>query len=249
MAADALWALRDAATEAGVDGDRHDVEAAAEALLDARPAMAALRNRVNRAMAGAGSPAAVERAATEGLVRAAKADAGAAELAAGTIDGGRVLTLSRSGTVRRALLAARPAVEVLASLPGGEGHGVAEALADAGLTVGSHPDAAVYDRCRSGAVDAVLVGADAVTPDGGVVNKVGSRAAALAAGCADVPFYAVCASDKVRPAGSIEPPHEPLFDLTPPAFVTAVLTERGRLTAEAVRAVAAEHRSLADWRD
>lgn len=251
IALDALWALRDAATAA----DRDDtglapVAAVARRLLAARPSMTALANRVNRAMAGADTPAAIERAATEGIVRAHDADAAAAALAAETVGDGRVLTLSRSGTVRAALLVGRPAVDVLASRPGGEGLAVAAELTDAGLAVSSYPDAAVYDRLSSGEVDAVLVGADSVGPDGSLVNKVGTRAAALAAERAGVPCYAVCASDKIRPAsgdGGPVPSFEPLFDVTPARLVTAFLTERGRLTPDDVHAVATEHRSWANW--
>lgn len=251
IAMDALWALRDAATAA----DREDtglapVAAVARRLLAVRPSMTALANRVNRAMAEADTPAAVQRAATEGIVRSHDADDAAAALAAETVGDGRVLTLSRSGTVRAALLAGRPAVDVLASRPGGEGLAVAAKLTDAGLAVSSYPDAAVYDRLRSGEVDAVLVGADSVGPDGSLVNKVGTRAAALAAERAGVPCYAVCASDKIRPAGEDGDPvpsFEPRFDVTPPRLVTAFLTERGRLTPDDVHAVATEHRSWANW--
>lgn len=258
IAIDALWALRDAAGRADGSGEGlASVESTAVELLEARPSMAALANRVNRVVADADTPSAVEAAATGGLVRAHEADAAAARLAAETVDGGRVLTLSRSGTVRAALLDARPAVVVLASRPGGEGRAVAEELAAAGLTVETAADAAVYDRLAAGDVDPVLVGADAVTPDGGVVNKVGTRAAALAADRASVPCYAVCASDKVQPASAAAddtgsdvvaidtPTDQWVFDWTPPGLVTAVLTERGRLAAADVAAVAEEHRELA----
>lgn len=252
IALDGLWALRDAATVADSDDTGlAPVAAVARRLLAARPSMAALANRVNRAMAEADTSAAVERAATEGIVRAYDADEAAAALAAETVGDGRVLTLSRSGTVRAALLAGRPAVDVLASRPGGEGLAVAAELTDAGLAVSSYPDAAVYDRLASGEVDAVLVGADSVGPDGSLVNKVGTRAAALAAERAGVPCYAACASDKIRPAGAdgdAAPPFEPQFDLTPPRLVTAVLTERGRLAPDDVSAIAAEHGSWANWR-
>lgn len=252
IATDALWVLRDAATRARADGDGlARVESVAIELLEARPSMAALGNRVNRPMAGSETPADVERGTTEGIVRGAEADEEAAGLAAETVAGSRVLTLSRSGTVGTALLEARPAVVVLASRPGGEGVDVAEELADAGLDVSPCPDADVYEQLRSGAIDVVLVGADAVTPDGGVVNKVGTRAAALAAERAGVPFYAVCASDKIRPTPTDDelPALEPMFDRTPARLVSSILTERGRLTPDDVRTIAHEHRALTAWRD
>ncbi len=250
LATDALWALRDAASDAAARGaGLAPVAATARALLDARPAMVALGNRVDRAMAGAPTPAAVEDTASAAIERAHAADAAAARLAAEAVAGDRVLTLSRSGTVRAALLEARPDVLVAASRPGGEGLAVADELADAGLSASTCADAEIYDRLRSGEVGSVLVGADAVTPAGGVANKVGTWAAALAACWVDVPAYVACASDKVRPAGEGDrAPLELLFDLTPPGFVTAILTERGRLAPAEVRAVAEEHRELGAWR-
>jgi ADP-ribose pyrophosphatase YjhB (NUDIX family) len=47
--------------------------------------------------------------------------------------------------------------------------------------------------------DAVLVGADAVLADWSVVNKVGTRGAALAAAREGIPVYVVAAADKMRP--------------------------------------------------
>lgn len=251
ISTDALWVLRDAAVEAeSSGGELGAVERAALELVEARPGMAALATRVDRAMADAASSAEVVNAATAGLGRAAEADAAASSLAAETVEGRRVLTLSRSGTVRTALLESRPPVVVSASRPGGEGETVATELEAAGLDVERCADADVYARLRAGDVDTVLVGADAVTPVGGVVNKVGTWALALAACWVDVPTLVVCASDKVRAAGHPAPwrPLDPLFDLTPAPFATAVLTERGRLDADGVRAVAAEHRELAAWR-
>lgn len=254
IATDALWVLRDAATRARRAADGlGPVESVANDLLAARPSMAALANRVHRAMAHAEKPADVESATTEGIDRAVGADEEAAALAAETVAGSRVLTLSRSGTVRAALIEAGPEVVVLASLPGGEGHAVADELADAGVDIATCPDADVYERLRSGDVDAVLVGADAVTPAGGVVNKVGTRAAALAAEAAGIPFYAACASDKIRQSPTAGDDTEaasfdPMFDLTPPRLVTAVFTERGRLAPDAVSAIADEHRERTRWR-
>lgn len=251
IAVDALWVLRDAATR--VDGPQplDDIRHTAGQLIDARPSMAVLANRINRVISGADTPADIEAAATEAIIESYTATEEAAALAAQTVADGPVLTLSRSGTVRRALLAGRPAVEVLVSLPGGEGRQVAEALEAAGLSVSLVADAGVYDRCRTGAIGAVLVGADALTADGDLVNKVGTRATALAAELTGTPVYVACASDKIRPpsdADAAEAPLEPMFDVTPSRLITAVLTERGALTSEGIQAVSADHRSWRDWR-
>ena len=64
----ALEVLRDeAALAAEEGGDIKDVRDIAGALLDARPSMAALRNRVNRAVSDVETPVAAERAAIEGI--------------------------------------------------------------------------------------------------------------------------------------------------------------------------------------
>lgn len=251
IATDALWTLRDAAIDADATGGGPGiVDGTARALLEARPGMAAVATRIDRVMADATSPSEAVAGATAGLERAAAADKTAASLAAETVDDSPVLTLSRSGTVRAALLMVRPPVVVCASRPGGEGEAVAAELETAGLDVERCEDGDVYARLRAGDVEAVLVGADAVTPGGALINKVGTWAVALAARWVDVPTYAVCASDKIMSAASSarRPPFEPLFDLTPPAYVSAVLTERGQLGTEEVRTVAEEHRELGSWR-
>ena len=261
----ALEVLRDAAGAAAVRGDpMAAVVEVAEALLDARPSMAALGNRVNRAMAAADSPADVEAAAIEGIQRAHAADDAAAAEAATLIDGGTALTLSRSGTVLTALREGASAAIVAESRPAREGVGVAETLAEAGLDVTVCTDAAVAHHLAERDVDAVVVGADSVLPDGRVVNKTGTRMAALAAAREGVPCYVVAASDKVR---LDEEPHlesgdpdavydgeaaleaaNPTFDVTPADLVDGVVTERGVLDADDVSGVAEEHRELAAWR-
>jgi translation initiation factor 2B subunit (eIF-2B alpha/beta/delta family) len=274
----ALDVLRDYAGELAVAGDLPDVDAwgelatLAEELLDARPGMAALRNRVARAMseAEARTPDAVEAGARAAIERALDADDRAAGVAAERVRGDSVLTLSRPGTVSSALGRADPAGVVVAeSRPGGEGVEVAEALAAGGLDVTLVPDAAVAHHLGSDDVDAVLVGADAVLADGDVVNKVGTRVAALAADREGVPFYAVAARDKVSPEAAADPAatdlervdpadvydgdadlrvESPLFDVTPADLVDAVLTEEGALADDDVEQVAREHRELTDWR-
>ena len=263
----ALECLRDEAVLAAErGGDWGDVAAVARALLDTRPSMAVVANRVNRAMSDASEDRtleAVERAAREGHRRSREADAGAATLDS---DWERVLTLSRSGTVERALRdASLEGVLVAESRPAREGVGVAERLAEACevCEVTLHTDAAVGHVLASHDVDAVVVGADAVLADGRVVNKTGTRGAALSAEREGVPLHVVCAADKITPD---EEPHlesgppgaiydgeadievlNPTFDVTPPDLVTAVRTERGVLGADEVRAVAREHAELADW--
>jgi translation initiation factor 2B subunit (eIF-2B alpha/beta/delta family)/8-oxo-dGTP pyrophosphatase MutT (NUDIX family) len=267
----ALDVLRDRAAELAAGVDRADdrwTELAdlARELLAARSGMAALANRVNRAMAEADerTPAAVEQCAQAAVEGARTADDGAAERAASLLDGEAVLTLSRSGTVLAALRRADPAsVMVATSYPGGEGVDVAEALAADDVDATLVPDAAVAHHLATGEVDAVVVGVDTVLADGGVVNKVGTRGAALAAAREGVPLYAVTASDKVAPdadphLGSVdfrtvsdgEPPPSvaaPLFDVTPADLVAGIVTEEGVLDGDDVARAADDHRALAEW--
>jgi translation initiation factor 2B subunit (eIF-2B alpha/beta/delta family) len=264
----ALECLRDEAALRAERRVERPVRAVARALRDARPAMAVVENRVNRAMdraTDAEDPAAVERAAGETLAEAVDADERAAAWPDSLDAPESALTLSRSGTVRAALESADPArVFVAESRPAREGVGVAESLAE-GREVTLHTDAAMGHVLATEAVDAVVVGADAVLADGSVVNKTGTRLAALAAAREGVALYVVCAADKVTPR---EEPHlesgapgavyagdaplsvaNPTFDVTPADLVTAVLTERGVVDVASIREVAAEHASLADWDD
>lgn len=262
----ALEVLRD---EAAVASERADgwesLTGVARALLSARPAMTVVANRVNRAMDAAAderTPRAVEAAASDAIAAALDADDAAAATAADRLDGGRVVTLSRSGTVERALELADPAgVLVAESRPGGEGVDTAERLAEAGHDVALVPDAALAYELARGDYDAVLVGADTVLRDGRVVNKVGTRAVALAGTREGVPVYAVAARDKISP--DAEPRLEaaadvsdgdadldvsvPLFDVTPADLLDGVLTEDGLLGAGDIEAVADEHRERTDW--
>jgi translation initiation factor 2B subunit (eIF-2B alpha/beta/delta family)/ADP-ribose pyrophosphatase YjhB (NUDIX family) len=273
----ALEVLRDeAALAAERPGDPDSwspLTTLARDLLDARPSMAVVANRVNRAMAAASettTPDALESAALEGIDRSTTADADAAAIAADRLPG-RIATLSRSGTVAAAVEGADPAAVLVGeSRPGGEGVGTAERFAertDAAVTLTT--DAALADRLAATGVEAVVVGADTVLPDGRVLNKVGTRAAAAAAAAEEVDCYVVAASDKIA-AETAGPgvtdvdreerdPAEvyggdaavavanPTFDVTPSALVDAVVTERGALDADGIRAVAAEHRALAAW--
>lgn len=303
----ALEVLRDRAGELAAGAGGHEragggdpawreLAALARQLAAARPAMAAPANRVNRAMrearAAGGGAEAVERAAHAGIERALAADRDASARAAEMVAGRTVLTLSRSGTVEAALTGAHPppaAVIVAESRPGGEGVGVAERLAAAGLRVVLVPDAAVAWAIAAHRVEAVLIGADTVLPSGGVLsveqggrepaqvgaasparsrggvlNKIGTLPAALAASAAGVLVWAIAACDKVAPR-PLEPPGEqadpgdvyagsapgveagsPLFEVTPADLIAAVITERGALSADEVDAVAREMAALGD---
>jgi translation initiation factor 2B subunit (eIF-2B alpha/beta/delta family)/8-oxo-dGTP pyrophosphatase MutT (NUDIX family) len=261
---DRAGVLATAADDGGEEDGWDDLAALAEGLRAARPGMAVVGNRIDRTMAAASddrTSGAVERAARAGIERAFEADDGAAREGAARLDG-TVLTLSRSGTVTAALR--RAAVEellVCESRPAREGVGVAEELADE-TTATLAIDAAAAHLLAEHTVDAVVVGADTVFPDGSVLNKVGTRAVAVAATHENVPVYAVAASDKIDPDPEPEPEFangdrdrvydgdadlavtNPTFDRTPAEHV-AVVTENGRLERDAIAETAAELRETA----
>ena len=135
-------------------------------------------------------------------------------------------------------------VVVTESRPRGEGVALARRLAAGGLRVTLITDAQLglwAPRC-----DAVLVGADAITPDDHLVNKAGTRLAALAATEAGTPIYAVTQTHKVCPPGwpAVLAPQDPAalrpppglgasnlpFDATPLGWFRTLFTEQGRLT-------------------
>jgi translation initiation factor 2B subunit (eIF-2B alpha/beta/delta family) len=270
----ALDVLRDEAAllargQSGVDGDATEgdgfaaVTDIARELLAARPSMAAVTNRVARVLHDADTAASVEHAAHAAIDRALRVDHEAATVAADLLDGDRVATLSRSGTVSETLEAA--AVEhvlVAESRPGREGVAVAERLA-AGTDVTLTTDAGFAHALATQNTDTLLVGADAVLADGRVLNKVGTRSAALAAAHEGIRVLVATASDKIRPGTDADlearSPAEvydgtasvsvvnPTFDVTPAACLDAVVTERGPLDSAAVAAIADEHRALRAW--
>ncbi|MEV0077967.1 S-methyl-5-thioribose-1-phosphate isomerase [Nocardia neocaledoniensis] len=126
-------------------------------------------------------------------------------------------------------------------------------LAEAGIPHRLTIDSAAAWAMATGQVDAVLVGADRITANGDVANKIGTFALALAARHHGIPFVVV-APESTRdtgmatgaqivveeraaaevtgfggvataPAGTAV--FNPAFDVTPAGLVTAVVTENG----------------------
>ncbi len=204
-------ALRRAVESADSENDvRSLVAEVGRRILDAQPAMAPLVGLVAdvlRSSEGGSSPAAARRAVREAAEAFAsgireRAPALAARAAGLLPEDGDILTLSSSSTVLRALLhdreARRGRVVVLESRPAAEGRDAARALAAAGVPVLFAVDAAVATLVPSCA--AVLLGADSIG-DRGVVNKIGSLAAALSAERAGVPVLVAADSSKILPPG------------------------------------------------
>lgn len=249
------------------DTDDHSPAAVARRLVAARPSMTAVVNRVHRVMAAAEEPADIASTAHGAGSRARRVDEEAATVGAGLL-GERVATLSRSGTVLEALRTADPERLLVAeSRPGREGLDVATtlAVAEAGPAVTVTTDAAFAAELADYDVETLVVGADTVLADGQVVNKAGTRSAALAATSEGIDVVVVTSSDKISPGTSYDPaerdPAEvydgdasvavanPTFDVTPPDAVDTVVTERGTLDPADIAEIATEHRSLREWQE
>jgi translation initiation factor 2B subunit (eIF-2B alpha/beta/delta family) len=171
----------------------------------------------------------------------------------------RVVTYSASSVCETALrtwhaLSGNGEVIVAESRPRLEGTAAAERLAKAGLRVRLTTDAQIGLALRE--ADALLVGADAITDDDHLLNKVGTEGAAMMARHLGVPAYALCQTHKIAPPGwpiALER-QEPAdvhaatelrvdnvaFDATPVERFTRVLTEHGPLTKRRLREVRAE---------
>ncbi|MCC7484808.1 MAG: S-methyl-5-thioribose-1-phosphate isomerase [Burkholderiales bacterium] len=126
-------------------------------------------------------------------------------------------------------------------------------LAQDGIPVTVIVDAAAGHLMSRGEIDVVIVGADRVAANGDVANKIGTYPLAVLARRHGLPFYVACPLSSVDPAigrGADIPIEErlgdevtghdgvrwapagvgarnPVFDVTPAALVSALITERG----------------------
>lgn len=123
----------------------------------------------------------------------------------------------------------------------------------AGIPVTLLTDGMAASVMRSGQVDAVLVGADRIAANGDVANKIGTYGLAVLARHHGIPFYVLAPGstldpmtrngdamhiemrdgDEVRSLGGVMTApggvvvHNPAFDVTPAALVTAIVTDTG----------------------
>ena len=123
-------------------------------------------------------------------------------------------------------------------------------LSRAGLDVTLICDGMAAHLMAEGAVDLVITGADRVTANGDVVNKIGTRGLAISARYHGVPFYVAFPSSTFDPytaigadveieerdPGEVTDPipaasgvrvRNPAFDVTPAELVTGWITDRG----------------------
>ncbi|WP_050033895.1 ribose 1,5-bisphosphate isomerase [Halorubrum halophilum] len=141
--------------------------------------------------------------------------------------------------------------------PRQQGHITAEQLRDAGVPVTLIVDSAA--RRYLNEVDHVVVGADSIAADGGVINKIGTSGLAVNARERGVPIMTAAQTIKLHPETltghtvEIEMRDEgevigseardeigeiavenPAFDVTPPRYMDAIVTEHGQFPPESI---------------
>jgi ribose 1,5-bisphosphate isomerase len=234
-------------------------------LAQARPAMAAIASAVGRIVSIQGGTAAIAQKAQDLLAEYESATERIAMYAQPYLKG-HLLTCSISGTVLHVLNSSRQSIErvtVLEGRPRYEGRETARTLSNAGIAVTLITDAQAdifLPHCQG-----IVVGADSILADGGVINKAGTALLAWAAQGHAIPFYVLCESLKIAPYSwsdehllEEKEPEEVLeqaiagvtvrnfyFDHTPYHLVTKIITERGILQLQDIRAIADETRKNA----
>ena len=254
-----------------LDGFLSDLSEAKRTLLDSRPTAVSLWNGVHATVRGAQGASTLEdakdlvvRNAAEFCRRSEMAVEEIARIGARRIqDGDTILTHCNSSAALGTIIEAhrqgkRIKVYATESRPWRQGILTVNALADAGVDVTLIIDSAV--RAVMKKVDKVFVGADTITSQGALINKVGTSQLALAAHEARVQLY-VCAetykfspmtlfgdtvtieerdvSEVVRP-GEVRDSvkiFNPVFDSTPAASLDAIITDLGMMSPGSVSGV------------
>lgn len=177
-------------------------------------------------------------------------------------DGQVILTHGDSRVVAKLLLRAAQtknfSVIVTEGRPCGSGYSTAKILSSNGIPVTMILDSAI--GYVMGKVDFVVVGAEGVVENGGIVNKVGTYQMAIVAKALKKPFYVAAESYKfarlfplnqsdlpelkseqmdIEPIGASKVPENvefdnPSCDFTPPSYITLLFTDLGVLTPSAV---------------
>lgn len=237
---------------------------ASQILLNTRPTAVSLFNAINYIMRYRGESIEEKR---ESLVNRAEefiswvesAQRRIAEIGEKRIkDGSKILTHCNSSTAIAVIKKAHDVgkrIEVFAteSRPRWQGHITAKQLREVGIEVTLIVDSAV--RHVISEVDCVLVGADTITANGALVNKIGTSQVALCAKEARVPFMVAAETFKFSPktlfgdlvqieersAEEVAPKEllelgvkvrNPAFDVTPRSYIDVIITEIGAIPPE-----------------
>jgi ribose 1,5-bisphosphate isomerase len=176
-------------------------------------------------------------------------------------DGMLVLTHCHSSTVTRMIAKAKAdgknfSVICTETRPAFQGRITAGEMVDLGIQTIFIVDSAV--RSYMGNVDLVVVGADAITSEGNVVNKIGTSAIAVLANEARKPFYVVSELLKFDPETLMgeyerieqrnpaevwkEAPEKlsvrnPAFDVTPNRYINGIICDEGIIPPQSITEV------------
>jgi len=173
-------------------------------------------------------------------------------------DGMIIFTHCHSSTVTRMIVKAKNQGKTFKVIctetrPAFQGRITAKELVDLGIETTFIVDSAA--RTYMGDVDLVVVGADAITSEGNVVNKIGTSNIAVLAHEARKPFYAVSEllkfdpetlggeCEKIEQRSPVEvwneaPPklaiRNPAFDVTPNRYIHGLICEEGIIAPQAI---------------
>ncbi|PSQ44555.1 ribose 1,5-bisphosphate isomerase [Halobacteriales archaeon SW_7_68_16] len=270
-AAAALAAQAEASDAETADGFLAELETAAHVLHETRPTAVSLANALRRVLldlSDEGDTVGELRRATVERATSVRRDVDAAQERLGRVganrlrDGDTIMTHCHSTD---ALACVEAAVEtgkeitayVKETRPRNQGHITAGDLDAMGVPVTLIVDGAA--RRYLDETDHVLVGADSIAADGGVVNKIGTSGLAVIARERGVPITVAASTIKLHPGtltgevvpietrdetellddngraaiGDIEVAN-PAFDVTPPRYLDAIVTERGQFPPESI---------------
>jgi ribose 1,5-bisphosphate isomerase len=256
---------------------RQEMEQAAALLVATRPTAVSLPNAVHLVMAGLAAAKTADEAQI-GVVRRAEefirssqhavekiAEFGARHIS----DGDTILTHCNSEAALSCIIAAHREgkdIEVFATevRPRNQGLITIRALNDAGIKTNYIVDSAVRSFIHK--IDLVIVGADAVTVNGAVVNKIGTAQVAHTAHEARVNMLVAAETYKFAPrtvigeliqieeraSGEVLPdeiartlPHvtvrNPAFDVTPAEYIDLIITEAGAVPPQMAYVIIKEH--------
>jgi ribose 1,5-bisphosphate isomerase len=245
---------------------REEMATAADLLITTRPTAVSLPNAVHMVMRSLSRDTLSVSSAKEAFSRACQSFIHSSENAVQHIgevgarhirDGDVVLTHCNSEAALECLLTAHRngvsfSVYATEVRPGNQGLLTIGTLNGAGIPTTYIVDSAVRYFMKE--VDRVIVGADAVSVNGAVVNKIGTSQIALAAHEARTSFLVAAETYKFAPrtilgeyieieerdSSEVLPdalaetlPHitvrNPVFDVTPPEYVDLILTEEGAI--------------------
>jgi ribose 1,5-bisphosphate isomerase len=236
----------------GAGQGREALVEAARAVCRAQPSMAPMWGAAAAALARPGQAAEVLTRFEQRWERAGDALRRVARDVFGETPGPplRLVTYSYSSTVigvaRDLATVRRLRVSCAEGRPRYEGKRLANALAEAGISVEFFTDAGLAAALPG--ADALVVGADAVSPSW-FLNKCGTLALAAAANLAGVPVFVLATRDKFLPAALADclsirehaanevwashPPairvRNPYFERVPLDLIAAVVTDAGQL--------------------